>query len=129
MFVNGMVCLVGDVVVDGDVVEVLARIRSFSSVAAAYRVGERVVVLVWDDLYFVIMVKLDDCVSVGKGSDLMKWSVEWLCVMALTSTSEGVEGALSRFRSVYWLDEFMGGLLVCVKMWMVMMVLLVVFEK
>lgn len=74
-------------------------------------------------------MKPDDCVSVGKGSDPMKWSAERLCATALTPTPEGVEGALSRPRPVHRLDELTGGLLVCAKTRMAMTALSAAFEK
>ena len=129
VLVNGTVRSVGDAVADGDVVEVLARIRPSSPVAAAHRAGERAVALARDDPHFAIMVKPDDCVSVGKGSDPMKWSAERLCATALTPTPEGVEGALSRPRPVHRLDELTGGLLVCAKTRMAMTALSAAFEK
>ena len=129
VLVNDTLRSVGDAVADGGVVGVLARIRPSSPVAAAHRAGERAVALARDDPHFAIMVKPDDCVSVGKGSDPMKWSAERLCATALTPTPEGVEGALSRPRPVHRLDELTGGLLVCAKTRMAMTALSAAFEK
>ena len=120
VLVNGAVRAVGDAVADGDVVEVLARTRPSRPVAAAHRAGERDVAVAEEDEHFAIVVKPDDCASVGKGSDPMKWSAERLCATALTPTPEGVEGALSRPRPVHRLDELTGGLLVCAKTRMAM---------
>ena len=121
VLVNGAVRAVGDAVADGDVVEVLARTRPSSaggggapSGRAGRRGGAR------RTQHFAIVVKPDDCASVGKGSDPMKWSAERLCATALTPTPEGVEGALSRPRPVHRLDELTGGLLVCAKTRMAM---------
>lgn len=112
------------VVEAGDVVEVR---EPTSSSALAAREGERAralgtyddVVVVYEDLHCAVVVKPDDVVSVGRGSETSRgWSAE-TALAAVLRPCEGLEpgdgGALGKPRPVHRLDERTGGLLVCAK--------------
>lgn len=108
----------------GDVVEVREPTAG-SALAARAGARERAlgtyddVAVAYEDAHCAIVVKPDDVVSVGRGSETSRgWSAE-SALRAVLRPCEGLPagagGALGKPRPVHRLDEKTGGLLVCAK--------------